>query len=567
MSCGKGTTLSLLVLVGLGANFVHVVDANAFLKANPVAYEERISEEEVRTSLLEEVEGTFGAGAASSRLKQLETDLAPMYAALPKNQHGHLGHATVRYALHRLFVQRHGWIIKGLHTAGEHRNATSSAGLLKEQVPGFLQELFEERLGGQGFGVHELAVLAATIEHLVHKEAIKRLGEAFKVHGHLPTSLLTVKQLDNVLDTYMIAYILNEPLWNMTLHDAITLRQEMPELFGAWNATQKFVREVRANITRFESSEEQKAGAFDFALVAHVAERIGELFGRFQDHECQQIRSSMLAIEDRGTGRVKLTDFYRPALDGSWQFQESKTYLRQLGALDESETGNLRVIIPNYVHSPSNCIASSSFYSVCCIDECESLFDHLERQIAAPEATSEHIAMLVSKMSSSTVTAPRELSKTLKDRLEAIDSGHGGKVPLHGRLFAQWMSHAFPRECPFPHVSGTTNPQTPDEWLESTGEETVATLEEIKSFMDSADNQTAPSQPVEDVGEDLLPWSPEEELLVVRPAIPEEQRRSTWVRGIALFAAVMGITYSLVVGWSSTSTKSGKGVGADKMYV
>ena len=33
----------------------------------------------------------------------------------------------------------------------------------------------EQRLGGRGFGLHELGVLAATIEHLVHNEAIKRL--------------------------------------------------------------------------------------------------------------------------------------------------------------------------------------------------------------------------------------------------------------------------------------------------------------------------------------------------------------------------------------------------------
>merc|ERR1719218_28196 len=142
-----------------------------------------MSEEEIQTSLLAEVEGTFGEGAASSRVKQLETALGPIYAALPKNEKGYLGHSTVRYALHRLFVQRHGWVIKGLDTAGGHRNSTASAGLLKEQVPSYIQNLFEQRLGGRGFGLHELGVLAATIEHLVHSEAIKRLGQAFKVHN------------------------------------------------------------------------------------------------------------------------------------------------------------------------------------------------------------------------------------------------------------------------------------------------------------------------------------------------------------------------------------------------
>merc|ERR1719160_1589860 len=197
------------------------VHANAFLKANPSSKEQRMTEEDVQTSLLAEVEGTFGEGTASSRVKQLEAILSPIYAALPKNEQGYLGHATVRYALHRLFVQRHGWAIKGLDAAGGHRNATSNVGLLKEQVPAYIQDLFEQRLGGRGFGLHELGVLAATIEHLVHNEAIKRLGLAFKVHNFLPTSLMSESEADEVLDTYMTSYILGDDLSNMTLEDVI----------------------------------------------------------------------------------------------------------------------------------------------------------------------------------------------------------------------------------------------------------------------------------------------------------------------------------------------------------
>merc|ERR1719378_977840 len=152
--------------------------------------EERMSEEDVQTSLLAEVEGTFGEGAASSRLKQLEITLGPIFAALPKNEKGYLGHATVRYALHRLFVMRHGWVIKGLDANGGHRNSTAGAGLLKEQVPAYIQDLFEKRLGGRGFGLHELGVLAATIEHLVHSETIKRLGDTLKLHERLATDIM-----------------------------------------------------------------------------------------------------------------------------------------------------------------------------------------------------------------------------------------------------------------------------------------------------------------------------------------------------------------------------------------
>jgi len=556
-------TLTLLLLGGLSASLFSVADANAFLKSSSHLKEERMSEEEVQTSLLAEVEGTFGEGSASSRVKQLEASLAPMYSALPKNDKGFLGHATVRYALHRLFIQRHGWSIKGLDANGGHRNSTSSAGLLKEQVPAYIQDLFEQRLGGRGFGLHELGVLAATIEHLVHNEAIKRLGQALKVHDYLPTSIMSNQEADDVLDTYMTSYILGEDLSNMTLQDANDIKKEMPDVYMAWKDTQDFVRSMRSNVTASEASVEQRAsGQLDFSLVARVAERVGEQFGRFQDQECQQIKSTLVKMEDRGTGRVRLCDFYKPSLDsGAWQFQESIQYLRQLGALDETES-EARVIIANYISSPSNCIASSSFYSVCCMDECESLLGHLEQQIAAPESTPERIASLVAHLSSSSSVAPRNLSPTLVGRLSEIASGHGGTVPLHGRLFAQWMHHVYPRECPYPHLSGTTNPQTPDEWLESTGLETEATEAEMKEHVSKAEmvREVEATQAEQEDKEDAdtLPWSPEEELLVFRPPVVQQASGIGLIatlRSALLFTAMVAAAYGLVHNsWAAKST-------------
>jgi len=278
-----------------------------------------------------------------------------------------------------------------------------------------------------------------------------------------------------------------------------------------------------------------------------VAERVGEQFGRFQDHECRQIKAALVAKEEAGTGRVRLSDFWKDAHDnpdGAWQFGESLNYLRQLGVLDESDSNNLRVMIANYISSPSNCIASSSFYSVCCMDECEALIGHLEKEIAAPEARVERIAAVITNLPSSSVAVPRTLSKTLLNRLEEIAVGHGGAVQLHGRLFAQWMHHAYPRECPYPHVSGTTNPQTPDEWMES-GEETFATAEEMSGIIDQERNET------ETLDLDSLPWSPEEELLVVRPLQMESTAgkgasTTRTIRGILVFMAMTTMIYSML---------------------
>jgi len=560
--------MSYLTILTLSATLMGTVDANTFLKANPTLSSERISEADVQTSLLAEVEGTLGEGSASSRVKQLEETLRPIYAALPKNEHGYLGHATVRYALHRLFVMRHGWVISGLDDAGGHRNA--SAGLLKQQVPAYIQDLFEKRLGGRGFGLHELGVLAATIEHLVHSETIKRLGDTMNLYKRLPTSVMSVSEADDLLDTYMMSYILGDAVRSKTLKEALALKSRMPKIYLAWTQTVEFVHKVRRNVTESEASPEQKSsGGLDFSLVARTAERVGEQFGSFQDGDCKEIKASLIKMEDRGTGRVHLSEFYKPALEtGNWQFQESEAYLRQLGALDESVPGKPRVIIPNFISSPSNCIASSSFYSVCCMNECEGLLGHLEQELASPEASSTAIARIVSNLPSSSVAAPRKLSPALLDRLGEIALEHSGTVPLHGRLFGQWMHHAFPRECPYPHVAGTTNPQSPDEWIKENGGDSAASKAEMLAIVEKAESEANAADSTE-TEEHALPWATEEELLVARPSQMQKAERAslfTGLRNFVFFAAIVSAAYGLVQTSMGATKATGYG-GTEKFMV
>ena len=130
-------------------------------------------------------------------------------------------------------------------------------------------------------------------------------------------------------------------------------------------------------------------------------------------------------------------DFYKTSIDdNTFEFQESEEYLRDLGALDDTDPSHPSVIIPNYIQSASNCIASESLYSVCCLNECEQLMSHLEREIDAPEAEPSRIAAIVSALPSTTVEAPRTLSPALMGRLEEAAAHHDGTVQLHGRLFA-----------------------------------------------------------------------------------------------------------------------------------
>merc|ERR1719506_274343 len=139
-----------------------------------------MSAEAVKKTLLDEIESNYASVGKNGALKRLQATLKPLFDSLPKNEHGNLGHSPVRYALHRIFVQRHGWYIKGLEPDGEGWNNTSPAGVLKDRVSSYVEELFEERLGKQGFNLHDTAVLAATLEHLIHDENTNRLSKAYE---------------------------------------------------------------------------------------------------------------------------------------------------------------------------------------------------------------------------------------------------------------------------------------------------------------------------------------------------------------------------------------------------
>lgn len=166
-----------------------------------------------------------------------------------------------------------------------------------------------------------------------------------------------------------------------------------------------------------------------------------------------------------GSGRVPLAAFYSQPENADYQFTESLDYLREIGALDES-AGAPRVRIANYLVGPSNCIASSTYYSVCCLSECEGLMNELESAVRAPTAGPERLLGLLANLSSSSVDAPRQLPRELAEKLGAIAGRHGGEVPLHGRLFAQWLHFAFPNECPYPHVAERAAALTPSHWLD-----------------------------------------------------------------------------------------------------
>lgn len=154
--------------------------------------------EDVQIRPLAELEAALGE---SDRLEDFEQALQTMYAALPKNEYGRLAPVTMGYALHRFFLQRHGWVFKDLDPLKGGDN--SAASILEDYIPSHVQTLLKHQLDVYGLDLHELAVLAATIDHEVSAVAMKRIRSSLKANGIMPTTKMSVEQVDQVLDTYM----------------------------------------------------------------------------------------------------------------------------------------------------------------------------------------------------------------------------------------------------------------------------------------------------------------------------------------------------------------------------
>merc|ERR1719201_777484 len=121
---------------------------------------------------------------------------------MTKNKYGNLEHSAVRYVLHRLFVQRHGMYVKGIDSAGAAwiGDLSSPTSVLEDRVSSYVMALFEDRLKGRGLGLHETAILAATLEHLIHNEAIDRLTASYEAHGLSKASKLPATRTKEVID-------------------------------------------------------------------------------------------------------------------------------------------------------------------------------------------------------------------------------------------------------------------------------------------------------------------------------------------------------------------------------
>jgi len=370
---------------------------------------------------------------------------------------------------------------------------------------------------------------------------------------------VTEREHDMATKSYLLTYMSGGREEATKMSEVSVVESSWREDYPAWDDTLLWAADLKL-ISDF--SQRHRLSPFvrqrrSFDKHVSFLQDFGHRLGTFQNLECHKLKDQLVDMEDAGTGRVPLSRFYRGGLDGDWTFTESVEYLRHIGALDETIPDRMSVVIPNYIQSQSNCLAGSSFYSVCCFDECEGLLGHVEEEVQGPSALPSQLVTVVSGLHSDTVHAPRNLSGALLSRLGQIAELHGGQVPLHGRLFAQWMHHAYPRECSFPHVIGASNRMSPSEWMDIHDIDSAEASEQEMALLvnvDDIDTMTLGAK------REALPWTMTEELLAGHVAMAEAPPMSLSSRGLRVLAAAF-VLLSMIVpltrsgsAWSSKDT-------------
>jgi len=444
---------------------------------------------------------------------------------------------------HRYFMQQSSLLVRGFEPMRQvNASDLGSAEILSAKGSSVIDAALESKRSSDGFSLEEAAAMIATLEELIFNAETTLLEASYAKERKSTKAGLTHTELSRVMEVYMVHWMIgdDQQAIRLLLANRTLLHQVLPK----WTDVKGFVDGIVKSM-EFAAQRNPKpghaqaamAGRYSFDDAHDAVGGITKTFASFWENECQLIKESLVALDTRGTGRVSLKQFYGANADGEWRFGESEAYLRELGALDESSPWlGKQVIIPNYLQGASNCIVSTKHYLVCCVAECEAVLNEVEDAVGAPVAAPEQILPLVGNMTSLDDEPPK-IDDALRTQLLRIAETHGGKVPLHGRLFAQWLHYVFPRECPFPHKAGVHKALSPQQF----GQNYIASDNEVKTHA-AKRNESAPMLAELEETQWMSQWSEEEELhsdYALQLRAPWESRRPFMLGSAAVVALIL----------------------------
>jgi len=481
---------------------------------------------QLKTSL--DVVVSSGDERSMQRIARIEKTLWHSFQAVPKDGLGQAMPRTVRHLVYSYFAEEHGWLLSGLEPHGMHVNMTGvhQMGILQQRAPAVVNALLETGKSQLGLTFSDVVSVVAAVERLVLDESMALLRAAYTLNNKAIDELLDERALLDVLESYLIVFEQGSKANLSAVETHQRTKKLLAERGGSWADLAEFAQDAQLNYI-FAHSDELNPFVllrYSFRASSQIVEDLTLSYGQWQDAECRHMKSELSKLDPGKTGRIPLGTFYSQPKNAVYQFVESVDYLREVGAIEELSIGGPSVRIANYILAPTNCIATSSFFSVCCLSDCGQLMGEVEHMVQAPTASPQTLLGIVRNLSLINSDGEQAVTSELEAKLHVVAERHAGAVPLHGRLFAQWMHFAFPLECPYPHVLEDSMSLSPLSWKSK--QSYTSTEEQRQKIMQ--ENATLAA---EDINMLKVHWTDEE----VMPLQDPHQGRSFFgfaVRGI-----------------------------------
>eukprot|EP00928_Gymnodinium_smaydae_P042064 TRINITY_DN2838_c0_g10_i1.p1 TRINITY_DN2838_c0_g10~~TRINITY_DN2838_c0_g10_i1.p1 ORF type:complete len:613 (+),score=139.75 TRINITY_DN2838_c0_g10_i1:110-1840(+) len=509
------------------------------------------------------METVMGCGTSRSKgrknLAEVERVLAQMWRVAPKNAQGKVEWRMVRYFTHRYFMQRSSLLIRGLEPARlVNASHVGVAEILQTHAPSVVENAMSTPRSADGYTLDEAVALVAALEQVIFDSESALLEKAYRQQYKNVEWSLSHRELVGVIESYMAHWLLGVD--SATITYLLNNRAQLDASIPHWSSISHLARGLVKSM-EFHRNREPRSGhgveamsnTYSFDDAHETVADITKTFGSFWETECRSMKAALVSIDRSGTGRVPLSEFYGSKVEGEWRFAESEAYLLELGALDtSSKSRGKQVIIANYLQGASNCIVTTPHYYVCCANECEEVLADIEEAVGSPVATPEALLPILGNMSNYEDDSP-QVKAPMAAQLKRIAETHGGGVPLHGRLFAQWLHYLMPRECPFPHKAGAHTTKAPLDF----GENYLASQEEVTLHAEER-NRTLYTKVAMNVSEHseeqhhMSQWSEEEELI----ADYSHQLRAPWEAPPLGAVAGVGFGALLLVGGAVLSVSS-----------
>merc|ERR1719355_542289 len=115
-------------------------------------------------------------------------------------------------------------------------------------------------------------------------------------------------------------------------------KQNILERYPNWDTTYLFLVDVvSSDIFERRNSANPfiDVQTFSFEDTVRMAEEVSEQFGPWSNHECHEMRNMLTTMDVHNTGRVKISNF----------------------------------------------ITSAPYYSICCLNDCDNVYQHIESRI------------------------------------------------------------------------------------------------------------------------------------------------------------------------------------------